>query len=687
MATAALAACPEPPPSAPDAGFVTRPPRTRPDAGELVRDAMPLRDELTVEVLLDGAPVEGAVVLQGGTHVHHRTDERGRTRLVRDPNVVGDQAVVVSHPEARITHRNWSEAGADPVVIELSRYDRSDNPDYRFQDPGEPERRRTTAQCGHCHNTLNDDWFASPHRTSASNPHVHDSYAGTSHALTNEADCQQRGGRWALARLPGGGDGMRCFVGDGHLTAQPGCLDADCLVQPSGKGQCADCHAPAINGVTGDRDLLEAHGIAYDYGVSCDVCHRVESVHEQGAPGVAGKLQLLRPSEPGDPVLGAGGLLPLTFGPSHDSPNVRMGSVQRDHYRDGSLCSGCHQYDQEATAGLPAPNAQRWPEGRLPVHSTYAEWKAGVFGDQVPCNACHMPPDADVLNGADHQNFPDSPTGLVAGWIRPPGSVRRHVWFGPRQPESGLLEHAATLYLNKAREGDRWVVRVTTINSGAGHAVPTGEPQRQALLRVTLSCDDQPQPHVGGDVLPAYAGALQTQAAGADWRRWSAAQAGDTVRVVRQLPEFRAYEGFGAFAGATWQPSQKGLRVEQAVGSVRVTAVDGEGRIETSAPIPSGDVAYLVRGDDTLAGAPGVAFARVLADAQGRLGVHHSQAVDIVSDNRLMPQARWVSEHRFDASCEAPVAQAQLIHRDFFYDYAQRKAWSVTDRLITQVRR
>ncbi|MFT6399433.1 MAG: hypothetical protein ACJAYU_004198, partial [Bradymonadia bacterium] len=51
---------------------------------------------------------------------------------------------------------------------------------------------------------------------------------------------------------------------------------------------------------------------------------------EPDAPsGIAGRLVLTRPSEARTGPLGPWS--PLIFGPSHDSPNPRMGSVQRDH--------------------------------------------------------------------------------------------------------------------------------------------------------------------------------------------------------------------------------------------------------------------------------------------------------------------------------------------------------------------
>ena len=67
-------------------------------------------------------------------------------------------------------------------------------------------------------------------------------------------------------------------------------------------GDCADCHAPAIDGEVGGRDLLEAGGLegknsaegdrAYEYGVHCDLCHKVDQIHLDAKPGVGGRLGL-----------------------------------------------------------------------------------------------------------------------------------------------------------------------------------------------------------------------------------------------------------------------------------------------------------------------------------------------------------------------------------------------------------
>ncbi len=668
-----------------DAGLIRRV-RPRPDAMPVPPDAGPLRQEIVVEVRLDGEPVANAVVLQGGTDKHLRTDATGRVTLTLDASVVGDKAVIASHPKARVGMIDWDQAREDPAVIDLIRYDDGDNLDYQFQDPGDPTRRASTAQCGHCHQTINDAWYESPHRSSASNPYVHDLYAGTSHTLNNASDCEAKGGRWASARAPGG-RAERCFIGEGFLTEQPDCADQDCLEAPAQTGACADCHAPGINGQLGGRDLLEAQGHALNYGVFCDACHRVEAVVEDAEPGVAGRLKLLRPSEAGDITFGAGGYLPLTFGPSHDSPNVRMGSVQRDHFRSGKICMGCHQLDQNASHGMPTPNPERWPDGALPIQSTYTEWKASPYADTVACNACHMPPDADVLNAADHQLFTESETGYVAGWHRPAGAVRQHSWLGPRQPESGLLELAASLFIATERQGSDWRVQLRTVNSGAGHALPTGEPQRQVLLSVELRCDETPQELIGGDVLPGYAGYVSRRTEQEDWSRWPQARAGDRIAVIRRPGAYRDYDGFGAFRANNWAAQDKGLRVEESVGVRTVTAVSEAGRITTDAELPQGDIAYLLRGQQTLAGQAGAAFARVTQGAQGSIGVPHFQATDLISDNRLMPQQEWISNHLFRATCDEPVAFARLIHRNFFWATATQKNWPVIDRVMTEVRR
>jgi hypothetical protein len=137
--------------------------------------------EVETLVLLDGEPVEGAVVSQGGREERWVTGPDGKVVVEIDTTVIGDLAIVASHPEARIEAAMlWP--GLMSVTIELDRFDPSDNPDYLFQDPGMPGHSPTSAYCGHCHVTIAKDFYASRHPFAASNPALQDLYSGTSAA-------------------------------------------------------------------------------------------------------------------------------------------------------------------------------------------------------------------------------------------------------------------------------------------------------------------------------------------------------------------------------------------------------------------------------------------------------------------------------------------------------------------------
>ena len=661
-----------------------------PDVQRDPPDTLPeFYEAVTVEVTIDGAPAPDATVVQGGVGVHYVTGDDGTVLVPIDYNITGQLALIASHPEARIGARKLDEVVDGVARIALTRYDASDNTEYAFQDPGEPRRRPTTAQCSHCHQTIGDAWFNSPHRTAASNPYVHDWFAGTSHVAGNEAECVALGGTWLPWRAPGTGAPIeRCYVASGALQAlNPGCGEGDC-VDAADTGGCADCHAPATTGPSGElggQSLLDARGYAHDYGVFCYVCHRVDRiVPTSDAPGVGGRLVLTRPSEP-SPSSALGAWLPLTFGPSHDSPNARMGSVQRGHYRDGSLCGGCHEHDAPAPPNT-SLDPTRWPSGRLPVQSTYSEWRDGPLGDATVCNDCHMPPEPIAWNGADLQRAGLSDVGIQGGWVRPPGSVRQHAWLGPRTPSGRMLEHAAVLFIDKRVEDGVLTARVTTRNVGAGHAIPTGEPMRSLVLLVEARCGDAPLTAIGGDAVPdigGYAGI----ATGPAPLAWPALEVGDVVRAVRATGDWHDYPGWGPFGDGTFTAEEKGMPVLEPAGEATVAAVAPDGTPTFASALPEADRYYVARGAGAFAGAPGFAFARVTVGADGARGVPHFEAVDLASDNRLGPQVSYTTTHQFAAACDAPVVHARLVHRRFGYREAQLRCWSLEDQTMTEVTR
>ena len=661
-----------------------------------VPDAVLPEGHVWVCVTLDEEPAAQVRVMQGGAPMPVMTDESGFAAVPVELLGQQSQTVVASHPDARIKSVNVPASYAGEVLtIALTRFSRIDNGRYTFQDPGAPGDSPTTAQCGHCHLSQTEDWYASAHRTSASSPWVQQLYAGTSEALETEQSCLAAGGRWLSGLIPGTGEsGWKCYLGHGTLPAlNANCgVTSSCDTEATAFGGCADCHAPGINGVLGGRNLLDATGIEYEDGVHCDTCHRVESVDLDALePGVAGRLKLMRPTEQ-SPSIGLGEYLPLTFGPRHDVPNPRMGSVQRDHFSNGQLCSGCHEYEQPSLVPGTELDASRWPDGRLPVHSTWSEWEQGPLGPEVTCLQCHMPPDAGVANSADFQTYATAMEGVSAGFIRVPGGVRQHNWIGPRTDGSRMLDLSAALFIEKQVQDSVLEARVTVKHVGPGHALPTGEPMRSMVLTVEARCETETQSPIGGDVVPDFGGYEEVRPFSSASDAWPGAQVGDVLRVVRRTGGHHDYRGFGPFGDGRFTPAQKGMPVEEWVGEVTVTGVSVSGELTLSAQLPEGDIVYRLRptGDGEAiqaAGLPGFGFARVMVGSDGERMVPHFLAVDIASDNRLLPFDAWTSTHRFTVNCTEPVVEAVLRYRPIAFSvaYGKRSLW--TETVMQEVRR
>jgi len=656
------------------------------EASDVPVDATP-REEITVNVTIDGKPSPDTLVVQGGNPARFTTDSTGNVKVKVDRTVKGDLFVMASHPEARIMG-DFVTATTETLSIALTRFDPKDNEAYVFQDPGEPTRRDNTTECAHCHVTLNEDWFGSPHRASASNPVLHDLYAGAAASLDTKTKCDASGGKWWTGIAPGKGTpASRCYLGDGTLPAlNPTCgTTAPCDGVATKFGECASCHAPAIDGKLANRDLLEAKGLAFDYGVHCDVCHRTESVDLTKPAGVGGKLHLVRPSEKGSPVLGE--FLPLTFGPSPDSPNPRMGSVQRDHFKQATLCAGCHEHDQAVLVAGGTIDATRWPSSKLPVHTTYGEWKASKLSPTTPCQVCHMPPDLTVWNGANLEMFVDGGIGVAGGWVRPPGSVHHHSFLGPRQPTGALVP--ATVVIEKKVVSGTLTATITVRNTGAGHSIPTGDPLRSMILVVEATCSGTALDSIGGAAIPDFGGYLDKKTGG-DWTTWPGAKVGEIVRVVKRSGGYVDYIGFGPFGDGTFTAAAKGMPIEDVVGFSTIATVVGD-KVTFDKPLPSGDVAYRseagglpVKGGTPIvrAGAPGFGFARVMVGKDGRRMVPHFLGVDVASDNRILASGEWKSDHQFAATCSDPTVHAVLVHRAYPIALARERGWTPRESIL-----
>jgi len=258
-----------------------------------------------------------------------------------------------------------------------------------------------------------------------------------------------------------------------------------------------------------------------------------------------------------------------------------------------------------------------------------------------------------------------------------------------------MLELAAAVFVEKELVDGELRVAVRVKNVGAGHAIPTGEPMRQLILRVRASCGADSLPATGGHVIPDFGGAYARMSRGEDWTRWPGAEVGQMVRVISLTRDWHDYQGVTPFRAGGFTPEGRGMAVEVLVGEREIVAIeDGVARFD--APLPEGDIAYL--GDPligpegsthapAIAGAPGFGFARVAVSRSGeRMPMSH-RAVDIVSDNRLMPQESWTSEHRFASSCADPEVVATLSHRAYPFHLARERHWELIDTPMTEERR
>ena len=654
-------------------------------------------------VFIDDEPLEGILVTQGGSDFQWYTGINGSIEITLDHEVVGPTTLFASHPQARTRSVTVSLDEQAPQHIQLTRYTVGDNPDSAFSDPGEPRRRSSTAQCGHCHLNINDQWFESPHRTSARNPIVYDLYTGRGSGWRTQEECEMAQGTWQRGQVEGQDELVfQCYF---DLSAL-GAFNQECETAPCDTtqlnpqthyfGGCADCHAPQHQPTTyldnqvqlGGQDLLAARDFAFEYGVSCDVCHHVDRIDRDAPAGVAGRLVLQRPHEDGPRTLGAGGYLPLSFGPSPDISNPRMGLSPRAHYQDGSLCVGCHQHQHEQSHALVPINLDRWPEGSIPNQSTFAEWEESAFKDVTPCNECHMPPDVTVMNSAQLETFADADIGIQGGWPRPFGSTRQHRWWGPRQPQGKMLEMAAALHVQPRLIENEWEIQVQTHNVGAGHGLPTGEPMRHILLLVNLECNGTPVFATGGDVVQSIGGATHSLPwTPLDQLRLPQAQVGDWLRVVSQSNEAVDYDGYGPFAqNGRFQVHEKGLYKEEARGQVQITDIDELGNLTLSHPLPEGTYLYLIQNTPQTApgyaGQAGFSFGRVLKGMNGQLMVPHFVANDLVRDQRIKPNQSWTSIHRFPSSCSNPTLQVRLVYRPYPLWLARQRGWIMWDEVM-----
>jgi len=233
-------------------------------------------------------------------------------------------------------------------------------------------------------------------------------------------------------------------------------------------------------------------------GVSCTVCHQIQSAGLGTPADYSGNLTVAPAGTHPRPV----------FGPFPEDPDritkvhvVSSGyaPIQSDHIRQASLCGSCH------TLYTPTRGPDGKQIGQLPEQMPYLEWLQSDYRDKQTCQQCHMP----VVDG---------PVAVSSLLGQPRDGVHRHGFLGSNflmeamldahRDELGVTAQSAELAAAAARttaflqsqtarvaldavhvSGSEisFAVRVENLT---GHKLPTAYPSRRAWLHVVVAAAD-----------------------------------------------------------------------------------------------------------------------------------------------------------------------------------------------------
>ena len=277
------------------------------------------------------------------------------------------------------------------------------------------------------------------------------------------------------------------WTGDKHSMSQTNPFFLEIYKQfkqdhPDKNGNCALCHNPeAALDSSFDVDVRKKSN-----GISCDFCHKIESVDQNPLKqGVAG-LKIVRPCK---------GFPDIRFGPLKDP--VQPGKAEElrynSLYKTSLSCAKCHDGSN----------------GNVQIYSTFTEWLNSPAAKKgVQCQSCHMAPRKDTNTIVDN---PD-----VKHKERPYYQIHSHS-FLTEDPSAFRKKYVDLIVETRRRRvstlhNDILIVKTIVENNNFGHSFPTGSPMRNAILLIEAKDKNGKELKlIKGERLPSYAGNLKNK--------------------------------------------------------------------------------------------------------------------------------------------------------------------------------
>ena len=197
----------------------------------------------------------------------------------------------------------------------------------------------------------------------------------------------------------------------------------------------------------------------------CDECHKpLQQQRRYIQRGPAGGSEAHAPNPAWDPILDLEGVTCVACHLRGDSligpRELRVGQAPHPVTRDDRLsgpeaCSYCHQLALEGAE-------------EHPFLDTLGEWASSPQGQAgITCQDCHMPRESGVIAGSRYAAFANH--GMTEG----------------RSPSALAAALLLRLDMKEAvvQRGSAFRATAALANVGAGHAVPTGDPNHRLELR------------------------------------------------------------------------------------------------------------------------------------------------------------------------------------------------------------